>query len=110
MQKFKNLLFALQGNEVGVVDEDEEHLEYGPSEWLAGVFPKSTRYFPQIGDELIYYRDGHQAYLEQVEKERLYYLRSEWKSDIPYIKMPQLKASHFYYQAHFHFVISLCIL
>ncbi|RWS23747.1 bromodomain and WD repeat-containing protein 3-like protein, partial [Leptotrombidium deliense] len=35
-------------------------------EWLIGVVPKRSPYFPQIGDEVIYIRLGHERYLDAV--------------------------------------------
>lgn len=32
---------------------------FRPSEWLSEVVPRRTPYFPQMGDEIIYFRQGY---------------------------------------------------
>ena len=50
---------------------DTEAFAFSP--WLAETQPKKTPYFPQIGDVLMYFRQGYDKYLELVKE------RSEYK-------------------------------
>lgn len=54
----------------GAADEIPE--EYRPPEWLTETFPKKAPYFPQMGDELIYFMQGHMLYVEAVMNRKLY--------------------------------------
>lgn len=40
--------------------------------WLQMDAPHRDPYFPQMGDELIYFFQGHQLYVEEVAKKQLY--------------------------------------
>lgn len=51
---------------------DEIPEEYRPPEWLTETFPKKAPYFPQMGDELIYFMQGHMLYVEAVMNRKLY--------------------------------------
>jgi bromodomain and WD repeat domain containing protein 1/3 len=46
--------------------------QYKPSDWLSEVIPRKTPYFPQIGDEVVYFRQGHQNYLNVTRSKELY--------------------------------------
>lgn len=66
--------------------------EYPPSDWLTETTPLGNRYFPQVGDMLVYFRQGHQKHEEQVEKERKYKaVPLNYKNKLPYLTMPQMK-------------------
>ena len=41
-------------------------------DWFTGVEPKKTPYFPQIGDEVVYFRSGHQHYIDKVREQHMY--------------------------------------
>lgn len=41
-------------------------------DWLSRTDPQRTPYFPQIGDEVVYFKKGHQAYLEK--------MRTNWEN------------------------------
>lgn len=69
---------------------EEIPVEFRPSEWFAEVLPKRSPYFPQLGDHLVYYRQGHQAYIEEVEKKKAYEVPKKWKKTLPYINIPDL--------------------
>ncbi|XP_064473415.1 bromodomain and WD repeat-containing protein 3-like [Ornithodoros turicata] len=43
-----------------------------PPDWLTDVFPRRTPYFPQVGDEVVYFHQGHQAYVQVVKRCRAY--------------------------------------
>ncbi|XP_014221198.1 bromodomain and WD repeat-containing protein 3 isoform X1 [Trichogramma pretiosum] len=45
---------------------------YRPSEWLSEVIPRKAPYYPQMGDEIVYFRQGHEKYLEAVRKLKIY--------------------------------------
>ncbi|CAB3373121.1 Hypothetical predicted protein [Cloeon dipterum] len=46
--------------------------QFKPSEWLNETMPRKTPYFPQIGDEVVYFRQGHQMYLNAVRAKKIY--------------------------------------
>ncbi len=45
---------------------------FAPSAWLAETLPKKSPYFPQIGDVLIYFKQGHEDYLNLVKTRETY--------------------------------------
>ncbi|XP_026845404.1 bromodomain and WD repeat-containing protein 3 isoform X2 [Drosophila persimilis] len=47
---------------------------YRPAEWLSEVIPRKTPYYPQMGDEVVYFRQGHQSYLDAVRLKKVYKL------------------------------------
>ncbi|XP_011188273.2 bromodomain and WD repeat-containing protein 3 [Zeugodacus cucurbitae] len=47
---------------------------YRPAEWLSEVIPRKAPYYPQMGDEVVYFRQGHQRYLEAVRVKKVYKL------------------------------------
>ncbi|KAK2154938.1 hypothetical protein LSH36_253g03021 [Paralvinella palmiformis] len=58
-------------------------------EWLTESVPRKSPYFPQMGDEVIYFRQGHELYLKAVK------MRNAYDVDItrnqPWHKIPGLK-------------------
>ncbi|XP_076372727.1 bromodomain and WD repeat-containing protein 3-like isoform X2 [Tachypleus tridentatus] len=46
--------------------------EYKPPEWLTDVIPHKTPYVPQVGDEVVYFRQGHELYIKAVKKGKIY--------------------------------------
>lgn len=66
--------YAQQFNQVQEVPEI-----FRPPEWLTDSRPKRTPYFPQIGDEVVYFRSGHQNYLDVVKDKQIYNLSSSNK-------------------------------
>ena len=53
-----------------------------PSPWLSETIPRKTPYFPQIGDVLMYFKSGHERYIELVEIRKAYKLNmreQQWK-------------------------------
>lgn len=52
----------------------EVPVELRPSEWLTEVIPRKAPYYPQMGDEVVYLRQGHQRYLEAVRTKGAYTL------------------------------------
>ncbi|XP_030632617.1 bromodomain and WD repeat-containing protein 3 [Chanos chanos] len=46
--------------------------EFRPPPWITDVFPRKSPFVPQMGDEVIYFRQGHEAYVEAVRRTNLY--------------------------------------
>ncbi|XP_037519900.1 bromodomain and WD repeat-containing protein 3 [Rhipicephalus sanguineus] len=46
-------------------------------EWLMDTVPRKTPYFPQIGDEVVYFHQGHQSYVQAVKRCRVYHIRDQ---------------------------------
>ncbi len=46
--------------------------EYRPPEWLTSTKPKKSPYVPQIGDEVVYFKQGHELYVQAVKKNKVY--------------------------------------
>lgn len=53
--------------------------EYKPPEWLSEVIPKKAPYYPQMGDEVVYFRQGHERYFECVKNKKLYQLTGKYE-------------------------------
>lgn len=47
---------------------------YRPAEWLSEVIPRKAPYYPQMGDEVVYFRQGHASYLDAVRLKKVYKL------------------------------------
>ncbi|KAM7359266.1 bromodomain and WD repeat-containing protein isoform 1-T2 [Cochliomyia hominivorax] len=45
---------------------------YRPAEWLSEVIPRKAPYYPQMGDEVVYFRQGHQRYIDAVRLKKVY--------------------------------------
>jgi bromodomain and WD repeat domain-containing protein 1/3 len=41
-------------------------------EWFTDTHPKKTPYFPQMGDEVVYFRQGHQHYIDKIRDTKMY--------------------------------------
>ncbi len=48
--------------------------EFKPPEWLSETVPKKQPYYPQMGDEIVYFRQGHERYLDWVTTRKMYNL------------------------------------
>jgi bromodomain and WD repeat domain-containing protein 1/3 len=46
--------------------------EFRPPEWLTSTKPRKSPYFPQIGDEVVYFRQGHELYVKAVRDNKIY--------------------------------------
>ena len=56
--------------------------DYLPSPWLAESIPKKSPYFPQMGDEVMYFKQGHMGYINLVRHRNCYTLNmkeQQWK-------------------------------
>lgn len=47
---------------------------YRPSEWLSEVVAKKFPYYPQMGDEVLFFKEGYQLYLDAVRQRKVYEL------------------------------------
>ncbi|XP_044016177.1 bromodomain and WD repeat-containing protein 3 isoform X2 [Aphidius gifuensis] len=56
-------------NGIGEVPE-----QFRPSEWLTEVIPRKAPYYPQMGDEIVYFRQGHKFYIDAVKNKKVYEL------------------------------------
>uniref|UniRef100_A0A4W5R8A4 Bromodomain and WD repeat domain containing 1 n=1 Tax=Hucho hucho TaxID=62062 RepID=A0A4W5R8A4_9TELE len=65
--------------------------EFRPSTWITDVIPRKSPFVPQMGDEVIYFRQGHEAYVEAVNRNNLYPINMEKQ---PWRKM-QLRDQEF---------------
>ena len=66
---------------------------YGPSKWFSQIEPKRSPYFPQLGDELVYFRQGHEMYVNEVTDSKIYSFDSKMKKSLPYMRNPDLPVS-----------------
>ncbi|XP_052810053.1 PH-interacting protein-like isoform X2 [Mya arenaria] len=62
---------------------------FRPSDWLTDVIPRKQPYFPQMGDEVVYLRQGHELYVKAVERRKVYPIDSS--KGQPWHKYPSLK-------------------
>uniref|UniRef100_A0A3B4A202 Bromodomain and WD repeat domain containing 3 n=1 Tax=Periophthalmus magnuspinnatus TaxID=409849 RepID=A0A3B4A202_9GOBI len=46
--------------------------EWLPPSWIMETIPRRSPFVPQMGDELIYFKQGHQAYVRAVRKAKAY--------------------------------------
>lgn len=53
---------------------DEVPEIYKPSEWLAEVVPKKAPYYPQMGDEVMFFKQGYTKYVDAVRAKGIYEL------------------------------------
>ncbi|KAM4888487.1 bromodomain and WD repeat-containing protein 1 isoform 1-T1 [Thomomys bottae] len=54
---------------------DSEHLyEFHPPVWITDTTLRKSPFVPQMGDEVIYFRQGHEAYIEAVRRNNIYEL------------------------------------
>jgi len=63
--------------------------EFRPPEWLTDVVARTTPYFPQMGDEVIYFVQGHQQYVDAVKNNSVY--RIDADRNQPWHKMPHIR-------------------
>lgn len=45
---------------------------FKPPDWLSEVIPRKAPYYPQMGDEIVYFRQGHQLYIDAVRTKNVY--------------------------------------
>ncbi|KAM6162069.1 bromodomain and WD repeat-containing protein 1 [Erethizon dorsatum] len=55
--------------------ENMEHLyEFHPPVWITDTTLRKSPFVPQMGDEVIYFRQGHEAYIDAVRRNNIYEL------------------------------------
>ncbi|XP_069068681.1 bromodomain and WD repeat-containing protein 3 isoform X2 [Pleurodeles waltl] len=52
--------------------EGETSEEWLPPQWILDTTPRRSPFVPQMGDEVIYFRQGHEAYLRAIKKAKIY--------------------------------------
>uniref|UniRef100_A0A8B9EZC6 Bromo domain-containing protein n=1 Tax=Amazona collaria TaxID=241587 RepID=A0A8B9EZC6_9PSIT len=58
---------------VGVLSENGLTLEeWLPSAWITDTVPRRCPFVPQMGDEVYYFRQGHEAYVVMAKKNKIY--------------------------------------
>lgn len=62
-----------------------------PPEWITTVIPRKAPFVPQMGDEVVYFRQGHEQYLHAVERKKVY--KVDLDKNQPWHKIPYLKVS-----------------
>ncbi|EFN89603.1 PH-interacting protein isoform X2 [Harpegnathos saltator] len=77
--------------EIPVVNGREVPEAYRPSEWLTEVIPRKAPYYPQMGDEIVYFRQGHKLYLDAIRNKKVYELSPRCE---PWTKM-NIRAQEF---------------
>lgn len=65
---------------------------FRPSDWLTDVIPRKQPYFPQMGDEVIYFRQGHELYVKAVERLKIYPI--DTSKGQPWHVHPALRVGH----------------
>ena len=61
------------------IDDDKESMselpeEMKPPHWITDTIPRRCPYVPQMGDEVMYFRQGHEAYIAAVKKRKVYHI------------------------------------
>lgn len=64
---------------------------FRPPDWLSEVIPKKAPYYPQMGDEIVYFRQGHQLYIDAVKNKNVYQIGPK---NVPWSRM-QIRVGHF---------------
>ncbi|XP_053168906.1 bromodomain and WD repeat-containing protein 1 isoform X2 [Hemicordylus capensis] len=69
--------------------QQQENLElscdFQPPDWITDIRLRRSPFVPQMGDEVIYFRQGHEAYIEAVRKNNIYELnphKEPWRKMI----------------------------
>uniref|UniRef100_A0A8C4M2W7 Bromodomain and WD repeat-containing protein 3 n=1 Tax=Equus asinus asinus TaxID=83772 RepID=A0A8C4M2W7_EQUAS len=66
-------LFLFHPNDGGLVSmAGEPSEEWFAPQWILDTIPRRSPFVPQMGDELIYFRQGHEAYVRAVRKSKIY--------------------------------------
>ncbi|CAG5116902.1 unnamed protein product [Candidula unifasciata] len=61
-----------------------------PPEWITTVIPRKAPFVPQMGDEVVYFRQGHEQYLLAVLRKQVYKVHLD--KNQPWHKIPNLRA------------------
>nr|XP_008105713.1 PREDICTED: bromodomain and WD repeat-containing protein 1 isoform X2 [Anolis carolinensis] len=54
--------------------DPELSFEFHPPDWITDMRLRRSPFVPQMGDEVIYFRQGHESYIEAVRKNNIYKL------------------------------------
>lgn len=73
---------------------------YKPPEWLSETVPCKAPYFPQMGDEIVYFIQGHEKYIEAITARSVYEVNPK---DVPWPKMT-FKVSNLFFTLYIVFV------
>uniref|UniRef100_A0A452VH75 Bromodomain and WD repeat domain containing 3 n=1 Tax=Ursus maritimus TaxID=29073 RepID=A0A452VH75_URSMA len=71
-QTRKKKLSKVKGGLLSIAGEPNE--EWFAPQWILDTIPRRSPFVPQMGDELIYFRQGHEAYVRAVRKSKIYSL------------------------------------
>ncbi|XP_044129416.1 bromodomain and WD repeat-containing protein 3-like [Bufo gargarizans] len=52
--------------------EGDPSEEWIPPQWILDTIPRRSPFVPQMGDEVIYFKQGHEAYVRAVKKAKIY--------------------------------------
>ncbi|XP_013385977.1 bromodomain and WD repeat-containing protein 3 [Lingula anatina] len=63
--------------------------QFRPPDWLTDTIPRKAPYVPQIGDEVIYFRQGHELYVKAVKSTKAYDI--DPRKNLPWHKNPQIR-------------------
>ena len=78
--------------DAATTENEELDGDTGPiSQWFKMTRPEHTPYSPQLGDDLVYFYQGHLLYLNQVKDRKLYPVDVE--RDAPWSKYNYIKVS-----------------
>lgn len=81
---FSFVSFAQEPTRINNVRKKAVSEAYQTSEWLTEVRPRKCPYFPQMGDQLVYFPQGHHLYLEAVRVKKIYEVNSK---TLPWAKL-----------------------
>ena len=81
-------------------EEIQELLQkWRPPDWLTEVIARKQPYFPQMGDELMYFRQGHELYAKAVHRRSTYPI--DLNKNQPWHKNLHLRVSSSVYTVRF---------
>lgn len=66
--------------------------EFRPPEWLTDVIPRKSPYVPQMGDDVMYFKQGHELYLLAAKKRNVYHV--DLRKNQPWHANPNLRVSN----------------
>lgn len=66
--------------------------EFRPPEWLTDVIPRKSPYVPQMGDDVMYFKQGHELYLLAAKKHNVYHV--DLRKNQPWHANPNLRVSN----------------
>uniref|UniRef100_A0A452IHQ4 Bromodomain and WD repeat-containing protein 1 n=1 Tax=Gopherus agassizii TaxID=38772 RepID=A0A452IHQ4_9SAUR len=72
-KKVSFFLFLKMAKPSGLLSmEGEPSEEWFAPQWILDTIPRRSPFVPQMGDEIIYFRQGHEAYVRAVRKAKIY--------------------------------------